>query len=152
MLAGERTRPEGFRPIGLALAAGATILFATRDSLIRRLGTHAAHVSPELAAFATILTGTLAVLVVVAIRRRPVAPRSLAAFVPAGLLSGLSYLLLFSAFYRGRVSVVSPLIATETLWGVGVSALLIKQELVGRRLVFGAVLVVAGGVLIGIFR
>ena len=152
VLASERTRPDGFRAIGLALAAGATVLFATRDSLIRQLGTHAAHVSPELAAFATILSGTLAVLLVFAIRRRPVALRSAAAFVPAGVLSGLSYLLLFSAFYCGRVSVVSPLIATETLWGVGLSALLIRQELVGRRLAFGAVLVVAGGVLIGIFR
>ena len=70
--------------------------------------------------------------------------------VPAGLLFGLSYVCLFEAYFRGRVSVVSPLVATESLWGVGLSALLIRQtEGVGRRLVVGALLVVAGGVLIG---
>ena len=152
MLASERGRPEDFRAVGLAFAAAATVLFATRDSLIRRLGTHASHVSPGLAALATILSGTVAVLIVFLARRRSYESRAVRAFIPAGLLSGVSYLLLFSAFYRGRVSVISPLIATETLWGVGLSALLLRQELVGRRLAFGAVLVVAGGVLIGVFR
>jgi uncharacterized membrane protein len=66
---------------------------------------------------------------------------------------GLSYVCLFEAYYRGRVSVVSPLVATETLWGVGLSALLLRRsELVGRRLVAGAALIVAGGVVIGIYR
>jgi uncharacterized membrane protein len=66
---------------------------------------------------------------------------------------GLSYVCLFEAFYRGRVTVVSPLVATESLWGVGLSALLLHRiEVVGTRLLLGAGLVVAGGVLIGIFR
>ena len=39
-------------------------------------------------------------------------------FLPAGLLFGLSYAALFEAYYRGRVSVVAPLVATESLWGV----------------------------------
>lgn len=70
-------------------------------------------------------------------------------FALAGTL-GLSYVLLFEAYYRGRVSVVSPLVATETIWGVGLSALLIgRSELVGRRLLAGALLVVAGAALIG---
>src|SRR3990172_941895 len=77
----------------------------------------------------------------------------LGAFVPAGLLFGLSYVCLFEAFYRGRVSVVSPIVATESLWGVGLSALLLRRhELVGVRLALGAVLIVAGGALIGVFR
>jgi drug/metabolite transporter (DMT)-like permease len=60
---------------------------------------------------------------------------------------------LFEAYYRGRVTVVSPLVATESLWGVTVSALLLRRhELVGPRLVAGALLVVAGGALIGIVR
>ena len=71
--------------------------------------------------------------------------------MPAGLCFGLSYLCLVEAFYRGRVSVVSPLVATESLWGVGLSALLLRRhELVGPRLFAGAALVVAGGVLIGL--
>ena len=74
-------------------------------------------------------------------------------FAPAGICFGLSYVCLFEAYYRGRVSVVSPLVATETLWGVGLSVLLLRRsELVGRRLLAGAALIVAGGVLIGIYR
>jgi uncharacterized membrane protein len=60
---------------------------------------------------------------------------------------------LFAAFYRGRVSVVSPLVAMESLWGVVLSALVFgRAERVGARLVLGATLVVVGGVLIGIVR
>jgi uncharacterized membrane protein len=72
---------------------------------------------------------------------------------PAGVLFGLSYVCLFEAYWRGRVTVVSPLVATESLWGVFLSIVFIRHiELVGRRLVLGALLVVAGGVLIGVFR
>src|SRR3712207_7511193 len=61
-------------------------------------------------------------------------------------LFGLSYVALFEAYYRGRVTVVSPLVATESLWGVALSALLLRRhELVGPRLAAGAALVVAGG-------
>jgi uncharacterized membrane protein len=70
-----------------------------------------------------------------------------------GALFGSSYVALFEAYYRGRVTVVSPLVATESLWAVGLSLLLLRRtELVGRRLVLGAVLIVAGGALIGAFR
>ena len=72
---------------------------------------------------------------------------------PAGLCFGLSYVCLFEAYFRGRVSVVSPLVATESLWGVALSALAFRQaEGVGRRLALGAALVVAGGALIGAYR
>jgi uncharacterized membrane protein len=71
--------------------------------------------------------------------------------LPAGLLFGLSYLCLFEAYFHGRVSVVSPLVGTESLWGVGLSVLLLREtEGVGRRVGLGALLVVAGGVLIGV--
>jgi uncharacterized membrane protein len=82
-----------------------------------------------------------------------VSARAAAPFVVAGLCYGVSYVSLFEAYYRGRVSVVSPLVATESLWGVGLSILLLRRsELVGARLVLGAALVVAGGILIGAFR
>ena len=72
--------------------------------------------------------------------------RDLRAFAPAGVLFGLSYICLFEAYYRGPVTVVSPLVATESLWGVAFSALLLKRvEGVGSRLVVGALLVVCGG-------
>jgi drug/metabolite transporter (DMT)-like permease len=83
----------------------------------------------------------------------PVDPQALPAFLPAGICFGLSYVCLFEAYYRGRVTVVSPIVATESLWGVTLSVLLLRRhELVGRRLALGAVLVVAGGALIGVFR
>ena len=62
------------------------------------------------------------------------------------MLFGLSYVCLFEAYWRGRVTVVSPLVATESLWGVALSALLIRHtEGMGRRLALGALLIVAGG-------
>ena len=73
--------------------------------------------------------------------------------MPAGLLFGLSYVSLYEAFFRGRLSVVAPLVATESLWGVGLSALFLRRiEGVGRRLVIGALFVVAGGIVIGLTR
>jgi uncharacterized membrane protein len=74
-------------------------------------------------------------------------------FALAGLFFGLSYAAQFEAYYRGRVTVVSPLVATESLFGVLFSALLIRRsELIGKGLVAGALLIVAGGALIGAFR
>ena len=144
LLAAERDTPGHFRRIGLLYAALAGVLFATRDNVVRALHTHA---TPGTAAAATLLAGCFAAgLFARRIPTRHEAKR----MVPAGLLFGLSYVCLFEAYFRGRVSVVSPLVATESLWGVGLSALLIgKTEGVGRRLVVGALLVVAGGVLIG---
>ena len=70
-----------------------------------------------------------------------------------GAFVGLSYIALFEAFYRGTVSVVAPIVATESLFGVLFSALLLRRtERVGPRLVLGAALVVTGGALIAVFR
>jgi drug/metabolite transporter (DMT)-like permease len=152
LLVGERTRPESFLWIGLVFALGATLAFATRDNLVRWLSLDT-DVSPELAALATVVGGTATILAWVIVARRPLGVHRLPAFVPAGVLFGLSYVCVFEAYYRGPVTVVSPMIATESLWGVGLAALLLgRQERVGPRLVAGAVLVVAGGVLIGLSR
>jgi drug/metabolite transporter (DMT)-like permease len=150
-LARERARPEHVRRLGLAFALGAVILFAVRDNLLRWLsqGTSA---PPAAAGAAALLGGTLVIAALLGprLRGRSVLAPSLP-FLGVGVLFGLSYVALFEAYYRGRVTVVSPLIATESLWGVALSLLLIRQaELVGRRVVLGALLVVAGGVLIGI--
>ena len=110
-------------------------------------------VSPALAAAVTLGSGAAVVALYTLLARRDVPWRALPGFVPAGLLFGLSYVCLFEAYERGRVTVVSPLVATESLWAVTLSALLLQRhELVGRRLVVGAALVVAGGALIGGFR
>ncbi|HEX6701596.1 MAG TPA: DMT family transporter [Gaiellaceae bacterium] len=144
----ERTRPEHVRLIGLAYAIATTILFASRDNLVRHLALDT-PVRPEPALATTMVAGALVAL---AYARRLPTRRELRSFAPAGLCFGLSYVTLFEAYFRGRVSVVSPLVATESLWGVTLSALLLRHEGIGRRVLAGAVLVVAGGALIGSFR
>ena len=145
LLAVERRRPEHLRRIGLAYAAVAAVLFATRDNIVRALHGHA---TPETAAAATLLAG--AILAAAWTRRAPTRGE-LARLAPAGVLFGLSYLCLFAAYFHGRVTVVSPLVATESLWGVALAALLIPHsEHIGPRVLAGAGLVVAGGVLIGV--
>ena len=153
LLVSERAQPEHFRRLGLLLAVGATIAFATRDNIIRWLGTEATAVEPGLAAFATMLAGAAVTSCFVALSRAPLTRRAAGAFLPAALCYGVSYIFLFEAFYRGRVSVVSPIVATESLWGVTLSWLVLRQsERIGLRLFAGAALVVAGGVLIGVSR
>ena len=153
LLVAERDRPAHFKLVGLGFAALATIVFAVRDNFVRWLAIDTS-VHPALAAAATLAAGGVCVLAyIVVVRRRSLALRAVPAFLPAGLLFGLSYVCLFEAYYRGRVTVVSPLVATESLWGVLLSALVLRRtELVGLRLAAGAALVVAGGALIGAFR
>jgi drug/metabolite transporter (DMT)-like permease len=155
-LIAERVRPDSFRPIGLVFSFGCVVLFATRDNIVRRLASDTT-VSPQLAAAATILSGaTLMFLYLVITRRSHLAAdlrREALPFVLPGALWGASYASLFEAFYRARVTVVSPLVATESLFAVLLAVLLLRRtELVGRHLVLGAVLVVTGGALIGAFR
>ena len=153
VLASDRSRPEHFKRIGIVYALLCTAGFATRDALIRWLGTEASDVEPGTAAFVTMATATCAALVFALASGNRLTLPDARAFVPAGLFYGVSYVLLFEAFYRGSVSVVSPMVATESLWGVTLSWLVLrKSELVGPRLFLGAALVVAGGVLIGIYR
>jgi uncharacterized membrane protein len=131
-------------------------MFAIRDNLLRWLAGHTdAHAL--VTAPVTLLAGSDTVAVYLAVTRgRGWARgyrRAVVVFLPTGVLFGLSYSALFEAYYRGRVTVVAPLVATESLWGVLFAALLLRRsELVGRRLVAGAVLIVAGGVLIGAWR
>ena len=153
LLASDRARPEHFKRIGLIYALIGTAAFATRDTLVRWLATEATDAAPALAASTTMVTGTVVAIAFVLWRRAPLTRGAALAFVPAGLCYGLSYVFLFEAFFRARVSVVSPIVATESLWGVTLSWLVLRQsEHVGRRLVAGAALVVAGGVLIGVYR
>jgi drug/metabolite transporter (DMT)-like permease len=147
-LARERDRPAHLRRIGIAYALVTVVLFASRDNVVRSIA-KSSSAPPAVAASAALLGGLLLVALVV----RPRLTRGALHFVPAGLCFGLSYVAVFEAFYRGRVTVVSPLVATESLFGVGLSILLLRHtELVGRRLVLGALLIVAGGALIASFR
>jgi len=151
-LARERNRPEHLRAIGLVYALIVTILFAIRDNLVRWLSTDTT-VPPAVAAAATLISGAVVVAIVLGRRVERWSLRGALPFLGVGVVFGLSYVSLFEAYYRGRVTVVSPLVATESLFGVLLTLLLLRHsEVVGRRLVLGALLVVAGGALIGAFR
>jgi drug/metabolite transporter (DMT)-like permease len=142
---------------GVGFALTATIMFSTRDIVVRWYSEEASLGSVEAAA-AALAAGALVMLAWAAVVRRgtlvaALARPALLRFLPAGVLFGLSYVLLFEAYYRGKVTVVSPLVATESLWGVLLAALLLRRsELVGPRLLLGAALVVVGGALIGAHR
>ena len=156
VLAGERSRPERFRALGLVLAFGAAAFFATRDNIVRWLAEDS-DVPPQLAAVATLVSGSALMALYALVTRRAGLPgrlsRALCPYALSGLLWGLSYVALFEAFYRGRITVVSPLVATESLFGVALAWLLLRRhEHVGRHIVLGALLIVAGGALIGAFR
>ena len=152
LLARESGRPKHVKTIGIVFALLAALVFAFRDALVRGVAVDS-DVAPELAISTTLAAGALTILAAVVIGRRRPALGSLPFFLPAGLMFGLSYVSLYEAFFRGRLSVVAPLVATESLWGVGLSALFLRQvEGVGRRLVVGAFLVVVGGILIGFTR
>ena len=76
-----------------------------------------------------------------------------AAFVVAGVSLGLAYAALVAGLDSGRVTVVAPLNATQSLWAVVLGAAFLgSSEAISRRVVLAAMLVVAGGALIGVFR
>jgi drug/metabolite transporter (DMT)-like permease len=153
-LAGERDRPAHVRRIGIAYALLGAALFAFRDNLVRHFSLDTDV--PSMTGGAAMLVAGMAVTAAFVAVRRERVRWPLAATVRwlvPGALVGVSYVALFEAFYRGEVSVVAPIVGTESLWGVGLSAIFLHQtERVGLRLVLGAGLVVAGGILIGLTR
>jgi drug/metabolite transporter (DMT)-like permease len=153
-LAGEPIRPDSFRRVAVMLALAASALFAARDNVIRELQVDS-DVEPLAAATATLVGGGLVIVayLLVARRGRVLEGIALRVWLPSGLLFAASYAALFEAYDRGRVTVVSPLVATESLWGVVLAVLVLRRsEMIGRRLVAGALLVVAGSALIGVTR
>jgi drug/metabolite transporter (DMT)-like permease len=157
VLARERRRPAHFRRLGAVVALICAALFAVRDNVVRwaSRGVHA----PPLAASAVALTAAALVVVayLVAMRRRDLRSRlrrALPAFAPAGATLAVAYACLFVAFDRGSVSIVAPFNATQSLWAVVFSALVLGRatDMIGRRLLVAGLLVVAGAALIGIVR
>ena len=153
-LALEPERPRHVRRIGIASALVGAALFALRDNLVRdeSLDTDV----PSMTAGAVMLATSLVVTssFVLARRHRLHWPaRVVGRWLLPGTLVGLSYVALFEAFYRGTVSVVAPIVATESLFGVAFSAWFLgRSEGIGPRVVAGAFLVVSGAVLISVFR
>jgi len=156
-LARERTGPEHFRALGAVLALACAVLFAVRDN-VARWAARDAHSPALVAATVSLAAAFTIILAYLLIARRDVLRTrlrpALPAFAAAGVGLGLSYDSLLEAFDRGRVSIVAPLNATQSLWAVVLAALVIgrRSEAIGPRLVTAGLLVVAGGALIGIVR
>jgi len=156
LLAWERTRPHGFKLVGAFLALAAAALFAARDNAVRSVADGSSV--PALVAATASLAAAAVVLVayVLVARREQLARRAGHAFVgflPAGVSLAVAYDALVAAFDRGRVTIVAPLNATQSLWAVVFSLVVMRRtELIGRRVVAAAGLVVAGGAVIGVFR
>ena len=156
VLGGEQLEGTSFRRIGLVVALVAAALIAVRDNFVRWAARH--YDIPGLASGSAALAGASALILaylrltrrggtVVAVRR------ALLPFLPAGLLIGAAYTALFEALTRGRVTVVTPLYATESLWTVLLAWLFLgRSERIGARLLTAAGLMVGGAVLIGAFR
>lgn len=152
VLARERGRAQGFFQIGTLFAVLSALLYATRDNLFRWSERATNHVPPLLGATVSLGAGAL-VLTLWAVatggRARSAWPSAVVAYLPSGLLVAFAYAALVGALDHGRVTVVSPLTATQGLWAVLLSWLVVgKREGVGRRLVLSATLIVAGAAVV----
>jgi drug/metabolite transporter (DMT)-like permease len=142
--------------IGAGAGVVAAALISARDNFVRWADT--GNSVPGVVAAAVLLaSATVLIVAILLLDRRPLVPPSLRStwrpLALASLLFGLAYAAVFVAFDHGRVTIVAPLYATESLWAVVWSALVLRRaEGVGPRLVLAAALMVAGGVLIGVSR
>jgi drug/metabolite transporter (DMT)-like permease len=156
-LAWERTLPEGFRARGLVLGFACALLFAMRDNAMRIAGLET-DMDARAATAWTLLGALLAVAGFAAATRRGALPGQIAglwrAYLPAGLVFGLAYTTLTIALSVGKVTVFAPLNAMQSLWTVLFAWILIGRagDAIGARVIGAMALVVAGGILIGIFR
>jgi drug/metabolite transporter (DMT)-like permease len=154
LLVSEPGRVGGFLSLGIGLALGAALLFGIRDNLVR-WGARGSDVPGFVAASASLVSATLVIAVVVLLRPDAIGRvrRTFRPFVLSGLVYGVSYACLYSAFDRGRVTIVAPLVATESLFAVLISIVVLRRsEKIGVRLLVAAALVVGGGALISSFR
>ena len=155
-LAGERGRPAHFRAIGILLALVSAFVFGVRDNVVRWAAADAEM--PPLFGAAVVLGAGAVVLAgcLLTVRGPALAGdlrRAFRPFLLSGLVFGAAYACILEAFECGKVTVVSPLVGTVSLWAVALAALVLgRSEMIGRRIAVAAVLVVAGGALIGSWR
>ena len=154
LLVRERGGSGPLLSLGIAMALGAALLFGIRDNLVR-WGARGSDVPGLVAASASLASATVVIALVVLMRPNGVVRvrQAFRPFVLSGLVYGVSYACLYSAFDRGRVTIVAPLVATESLFAVLISMVVLRRsERIGVRLLVAAALVVGGGALISSFR
>lgn len=76
--------------------------------------------------------------------RQPADRRATPWFVATGMLNGASLFLMYTALAKGKVALVSPIIASYPLFTLALSLLILRQEHIPPRVALGAVLTVAG--------
>ena len=152
----EKARPKEFKVIGVVLALVVASLVAIRDNVARSVTTDL-DVSPVIEISAVLAAASLIAFGYLLVDSRGVGAaltrtRSVfRTFLPMGIIAGLASLAVLESLDRGPVTVVAPLITTQTLWVVLLSSFLIgRGEAIGARLVLAAACVVAGGALVGI--
>jgi drug/metabolite transporter (DMT)-like permease len=78
----------------------------------------------------------------------PLARRGVFWFIAVGVCNGLGVLAMYAALNGGRVSVVSPLVATYPLFTLALSAIFLRAEKFMPRVLLGVALTVAGVVVL----
>jgi drug/metabolite transporter (DMT)-like permease len=154
MLAWERGGASGVLTLGVGFGAVAAVLLSARDNFVR-WAERGSSVPGVVAAACSLASATAVLVLFVVIEGDGVARTRAAArpFLVSGVLFGVAYAFLLTAFDHGRVTIVAPLYATESLWAVVFAAVILRTvEHIGLRLLAAALLVVAGGALIGGFR
>jgi drug/metabolite transporter (DMT)-like permease len=138
--------------LGFIVGGVAAVAIAARDNFVRWAAKENALPGTTAAAL-SLVAATVFLLALFARSSRRGLREQRGAVLASALLLGAAYACLLEALDRGRVTVVAPLYATESLWAVVFAALLLRtSEAVGRRLVAAALLMVVGGALIGISR
>jgi drug/metabolite transporter (DMT)-like permease len=151
LLTWERTATR-LPALGFIVGGIAAVAIAARDNFVRWAAKENALPGTSAAALSLVAATVFLFLLFGRSSRRGLWEQR-RVVVASALLLGAAYACLLEALDRGRVTVVAPLYATESLWAVLFAALLLRSsEAVGRRLVVAAVLMVLGGVLIGISR
>jgi drug/metabolite transporter (DMT)-like permease len=152
LLAWERVQPTRARTLGFVVGAIAATAIATRDNFVR-WAAKANELPGTTAAAVSLGAATLLMVALYARVPRRGLREELPAVLASGALLGVAYSFLLEALDRGRVTVVAPLYATESLWAVVFAALLLRRtERIGVRVASAAALMVVGGVLIGVTR
>jgi len=141
----------GWRPYELVFPLSAAGAYAV-SNVVRRFGLTRTPVT-TLEAITINVVATFVALLVYAVltRERDLAPSAepFRNFAASGLVSAVAFLLLFEAFARGSVAVVSAIAGLSPVFATVVAALFLADvERVTRGVVAGVVLVFAGVVLI----
>jgi drug/metabolite transporter (DMT)-like permease len=158
LLTGERSRPVGFRALGLVFAFAVAVGLGSRDNIVRWAAPESpASILTEISLIVVAASAGLLVFLVIESRGLVSAMRraraSFLPYAPTGLVAIALTITIVLALERGRVTVVSPLAATQALWAVALAALVFgRRESIGWRLVLAAIVVTLGSVLVSVTR